>query len=110
MLVRWGRRCVTGSSGWFACSRVTTCSRLALRKASSSGGIGLRIGSHTCGVCGSPRAGSYRSSSSDPVSLDMHCTTGVSTSSSGTTGVGSRGVKRFDGGGGRSQASLCPMS
>ena len=105
MFVRWGRRCVAGSLGWFACLRVTTCSKLALKNASSLGGIGLQMGLRVCGVCGSPQVGSYSSSSSDLVSLGARCTIGVSALSSGTTGVGSRGVRRLEGGGGRSQAS-----
>ena len=64
MLVRWGCRCITSSSGWSVCLSVATYSRPVLRNASSLGGIEFMV-AYATDVWGAPCAGSYRSLSSD---------------------------------------------
>ena len=77
------------------------CSTDMLRKASSSGGIGLLRRSLNQGVCSMPRVGLYKSLPSKSVWINFF-TTGVGSSSSlsRTTGVSSYMVRRFKGGGG----------
>ena len=94
---------------------MATCSTAVLRKASSSGGIGLLSRSLNRGVSGVPRADSYKSSSSKSVQMSFK-TTGMGLSSSlGTTEVGSHMVRRLEGGGGAVHArhwlrSSCSVS